>query len=978
MISENTSHTSVPIQQADQNADALPQAPASPWSATPIEAVIREETAEVDRLWKQRNRSEVEGEGRFGLAFSGGGIRSAAVNLGLIQALARKNILSQMHYISGVSGGGYILGWLTAWIARAGFGEVQEELGGNSAEPGIKLPREGNFHRYLEPNPVHYLRRYVSFLIPRAGLGSGDTLAAIAITLRNVFLIQTMLAAAIVAIFSFLQFFTAPALMWHFLLAHRSITYFLLAIIVVTTVWLGTTTWKALGLLARNTPPATRKSYSATARTLGFLLCLFTWLILPLYPRGLHGELIALIGSFIWTIVFFGLGTLVAAWLKHSGSHSEEILKGVRPQDVRWARPLAIVGTGILVASLQAGFWRWLHPNGLITVVTDSYAVLGLPAILASAALVSFMYVGLFGDAFPDGKREWLGRLAGYFLYFAAIAAVVLFAVLLGPLCVHWIFTSADAGWKTGLKWLLPGGWLFTTLAGVFAARSPATGKNTKSPALDILSSVAPPVFLFGMMLFLSWGTHELALRSGGGEYLTYGYTVSSPAPQDASRQSVASVPSTVWRIDPLSSRMSSGESAAIDRLFFLFACTVPLACCLGWRVSVNEFSLHLFYRNRLVRTFLGASNVGEDGHSKRRPDPFTGFAFDDDYYLGGLQGAESKFDGPYPLWCTSLNLTRGEDLAWQERKAASFIYSPLFCGWDHVPSTVGDHAYRRVAPCAESGPTSNDGYGGKGGAPLIGTAMAASGAAISPNWGYHTKPAIAALLALFNVRIGWWTGNPLLETSYRNYSPGQAYFVSELLGLADERSNYVYLSDGGHFENLGIYELVRRRVRYIISCDADADPDYSFGDLSNAVEKCRVDFGVQIHFTNYTDIAPNPETGLSVANYAIGLIDYLPASAESPRETGILIYLKSSLTGKEPAQVLGQRAMDSTFPHDATLNQFYNETRFEAYRALGEYLGESVCKRMDELTSGLAQGADISARLHYFFNELIKCAGKA
>ena len=124
----------------------------------------------------------------------------------------------------------------------------------------------------------------------------------------------------------------------------------------------------------------------------------------------------------------------------------------------------------------------------------------------------------------------------------------------------------------------------------------------------------------------------------------------------------------------------------------------------LSRRISVNEFSLHLFYRNRLVRTFLGASNLKRETKSNR----FTGFALDDDLPLGSLQ--QGNFDGPYPIWGTALNLTSGEDLAWQKRKATSFIYSPLFCGWDYfslgrvLASGLRDLGYRAVAACTQDG----------------------------------------------------------------------------------------------------------------------------------------------------------------------------------------------------------------------------------------------------------------------------------
>ena len=139
------------------------------------------------------------------------------------------------------------------------------------------------------------------------------------------------------------------------------------------------------------------------------------------------------------------------------------------------------------------------------------------------------------------------------------------------------------------------------------------------------------------------------------------------------------------------------------------------------------------------------------------------------------------------------------------------------------------------------------------------------------------------------------------------------------------------------------MYELVRRRVKYIIACDADSDPAYEFGDLSNAIEKCRVDFGVQIEMGEYMKIAPDEKTRLSATHFAVGMIRYLPQSAAEEAygtEPGVLVYIKRSITSDEPAQVLGQRSAGSSFPHDETLNQFFNETLFEAYRALGEHMG--------------------------------------
>ena len=95
----------------------------------------------------------------------------------------------------------------------------------------------------------------------------------------------------------------------------------------------------------------------------------------------------------------------------------------------------------------------------------------------------------------------------------------------------------------------------------------------------------------------------------------------------------------------------------------------------MSWRLDINQFSMHLLYRNRLVRCFLGASN-------RRSPNRFTGFDENDDMPLTALTAA-NDYDGPYPVFNAALNLVKGQDLAWQERKAESFVMTPLYCGYD-------------------------------------------------------------------------------------------------------------------------------------------------------------------------------------------------------------------------------------------------------------------------------------------------------
>lgn len=178
--------------------------------------------------------------------------------------------------------------------------------------------------------------------------------------------------------------------------------------------------------------------------------------------------------------------------------------------------------------------------------------------------------------------------------------------------------------------------------------------------------------------------------------------------------------------------------------------------------------------------------------------------------------------------------------LAWQERKAESFTVDPLHCGSAYIgfrPSDKygdGPDKHKKVK-CDDSKkattknaeaeqPTTDYDKQRKWGIAL-GTAMAISGAAVSPNMGYHSSPSISLLLALFNVRLGWWLGNPGKNgcETYQTEGPKWAAkpLFYEAFGQTTDESRYVYLSDGGHFENLGLYEMVRRRCRFIVVIDA-------------------------------------------------------------------------------------------------------------------------------------------------------------
>jgi hypothetical protein len=331
--------------------------------------------------------------------------------------------------------------------------------------------------------------------------------------------------------------------------------------------------------------------------------------------------------------------------------------------------------------------------------------------------------------------------------------------------------------------------------------------------------------------------------------------------------------------------------------------------------VNVNRFSLHALYRNRLVRAFLGSARATE-----RHADPFTGFDPNDDLRMAEVVPITGQ-SRLFHVINTALNVVSAENPAWQERKAESFAITRLFSG----------------NPIVRYQPTAT--YGDRHGGISLGTAMAISGAAVSPNEGYNSSRLIGFLLMLFNVRLGWWLGNPR-EKHFRLEGPtwGIVPALKELAGATTDEGEWVYLSDGGHFENLGLYEMIRRRCRFIVISDASCDPKCTFEDLGNATRKAYIDFGVSIEFEKLS-IQPRQTPPAAGVSCAIGSIKY-PGSDR----LGWLLYIKPTYHGTERADIRSYAAAHGKFPHESTTEQWFSESQLESYRALGANVVELIC----------------------------------
>jgi hypothetical protein len=284
---------------------------------------------------------------------------------------------------------------------------------------------------------------------------------------------------------------------------------------------------------------------------------------------------------------------------------------------------------------------------------------------------------------------------------------------------------------------------------------------------------------------------------------------------------------------------------------------------------------------------------------------------------------------GPLHVVNTALNLTSGENLAWQQRMAESFTVSPHHTGSLFV-------GYR----------PSRD-YGGE---ISLGTSVAISGAAASPNMGYHSSPLMAFLLTFFNIRLGAWLGNPGPhgQKVYTKKHPtsGLMPLVEELTGNSTDRSKWVYLSDGGHFENLGLYEMVVRRCHKIVLSDGGADPDYAFEDLGNAIRKIRTDLGIPIDIAKIT-MSPRAADRKPVTGEYVAVATIRYSAVDPGAVDGKLVYIKPGVYKGHyfPWDVYNYSQESLEFPHEPTSDQFFSESQFESYRALGRHAFHVVCK---------------------------------
>lgn len=942
------------------------------------------------------------------LCLSGGGIRSATFGLGVIQALAKHGLLDKFDYLSTVSGGGYVGSWLSAWIYREQEQNNTEQAGGSEADPdnfyGSEIPDQLNSfgvkkvqekincefgddetdNPSVEPDELRHLRDYSNYMSPRTGLLSADTWTLIGTYFRNLVLNWTVALPLLAA------FLLIPRIVYSLMFnASDGLVgyayWVFLGGLMIGSVGLAYVVWR-LPSKRLEQPQAGDSGKSVLVWSV-IPLCLFSIATVTVFAWHIQSSTVAeafrdssfpiegtVVQYLIYSAALFILGYMFFL--------AVVLVRWMFGSQIRTFPKLDLWGTlAALVASINGGLLIWLIQKNLPTynaveafgsdfalLTPLIYQCIALPIFVLTYLFAATIFIGLSSRLMNDADREWMARLGAWLLIISVIWLLLNVIVLFGPYLIDWMI-GAEYGnlpaqitaTVTVVSGLAAG---FIALFGGFSGSTPAKESQTSSfrrSLMNQLPRIASGVFLVFILASIAYLT-GLILRDALPILLKYISVGTYETP------SFLPVSIGVLRGAPI---------LAILILLVLFA---ALGTVMSLFVNVNKFSLHGGYRDRLIRAYLGASS------KERRPDPFTGFDDADNIQLHRL--SEQK---PIHIVNATINLVGGKKLAWQQRKAGPFAMTPFHCGsW--ITGYRPTNRYSRnlkLGRCEENkcnhvNTRLVDGKRGRrcsrelcelpGKSIRLGTAMAISGAAANPNMGYYSSGIVTFLMALFNFRLGWWLGNPgrvkrrfdengklvRIEKSkdffgtefWTKTSPSIAALplLNETLGRTDGDKRYVNVSDGGHFENLGLYEVMLRRCKLVVLSDAGADSDFKFGDLSNAIRKCKVDLGVDIEFKNKIEIYGRGE-GAEIKSkgkrFAIADVTFPEKGKDGP-EKGILIYLRPAYYENEPIEISTYAKQNLTFPHQTTGDQFYDELQFEAYRCLGFLTMETALRELD------------------------------
>lgn len=900
----------------------------------------------LKELFKEENntitkRKEiVKGEGiepiaePVGLALSGGGIRSATFCTGVLQVMEKLRFMRHVDYLSTVSGGGFAGSAYTAWKLRKTLRKK------NVTADIVNTNPPDQFEGLLS-----HLRKFSKYLSPRLGFASEEFWRIIGTYFRNIILHWTVLLTAVISMFF------AVLLCLELLKSESNAPVFVSGVFLalgLTLIVIGLKKEKeAKEYLDPKNGKSTQSGVPDFIKNLlqGTHLITFSGLslwgigssFLFVWSTGFHQEFSVWLRA-IPDVGFNPPGSVpgLIDWLRGNPDATFSVLDfgkySVWLFKFRLLWPIIILGVSAILIVIIGWFsqWRWRartgrallpSPPGIFFVITlpfglwffldyinhsSSISVLDpiwrtvwQPALsLMMMAMMVSIVIATYSKKMDREEREWTTRVVSTILSTAVVWFVISGLVFLGL----WGARNISGG---------PGGLSLGAGAGFWAVISSILvylGKNetfknlVKTNLKSIVLFIGPAIFLIGLIFFTNMITAKVLI-----------------------------------------SVFNDNKIENWGLLITLAGATGVVFFIAGYTLDANEFSLHGFYRDRLVRCYLGASNADSPA-----PDSVWNIKTDD-LLISSLEQTVKDDGTPFHIINTAVNLFGSKSLRVQQRGCDSFFITPSYCGSRATKVAFTPKSLR------------------------IGTAVAVSGAAFSSNMGLATRgAAVAAVMTFFNLRLGYWFPNPRFlkegkEKKRPFFSP--FYLVCEALSLTNEDRHFVNLSDGGHFDNLGLYELIRRRCKFIVVVDAESDENYTFSSLGEVIRQVWIDFGVEIKL-NFHEIAP-PESNCCVQgavsdeppkrryakrHFTLGEILYPSGQEEgdwlkremphSGAHKGVILYIKNSLVDPSekaslPSDVLEYAGNHPKFPHEPTSDQFFNEAQFESYRKLGEFIAQ-------------------------------------
>jgi len=363
------------------------------------------------------------------------------------------------------------------------------------------------------------------------------------------------------------------------------------------------------------------------------------------------------------------------------------------------------------------------------------------------------------------------------------------------------------------------------------------------------------------------------------------------------------------------------------------------IALGLIWRrADVTTWSLYPFYRRRLSSAFVLGRTYRSD---TTLPSPTA---------VGHNDADERPYAGHYPIFdcqpenlpellvCASANIS-DKGATPSGSHVTSFVFSKEWIGGPLV-GAVSSEEYRNAT-----------GDGLQGRFTTLPTAMAISGAAFAPSMGRMTKPWLRLYLALANLRLGVWIPNPRRMTDFeragrrfgRKLLPRPDYFLREMIGRNHLDAPFLYVTDGGHYENLGLVELLRRKCKTIWCIDASGDQIDTFDTIGGAFRTAGSELGVRFQLDpkqKMAPVGPRPAPGKPWyvrSPYCGGDFTYADGTK------GRLIIVKAGVPVNAPWSVRSFQSRNANFPCDPTMDQLFDGERFDAYRELGRFSVEQA-----------------------------------